>query len=57
MNWTLIVGPIVFVVIFAAAWGAFPRSTKAKPGATVPQRGEFDPGGVPEFRASWKDSR
>jgi hypothetical protein len=61
MNWTLIVGPIVFLVVFAAVWGAFPRASKTKPGepdfAALPHRGEFDHAHVPEFRSSWRDSR
>jgi hypothetical protein len=50
MNWTLIVGPIAFVVVFAAVWGAFPRASKTKPG-------ESDFAALAEFRSSWKDSR
>jgi hypothetical protein len=30
MNWSLVIGPIVFLVIFAAVRGAFPRA-KGKP--------------------------
>jgi hypothetical protein len=31
MNWSLLVGPIVFLVVFAAIWGAFPKAPKSKP--------------------------
>jgi hypothetical protein len=31
MNWSLLVGPIVFLVVFAAIWGAFPKAAKGKP--------------------------
>jgi hypothetical protein len=31
MNWSLLIGPIVFLVVFAAIWGAFPRAAKSKP--------------------------
>jgi hypothetical protein len=61
MNWTFIVGLIVFLVVFAAVWGAFPRASKTKPRESdfvaLPPRGEFDHAHVPEFRSSWRDSR
>jgi hypothetical protein len=31
MNWSLLIGPIVFLVVFAAVWGAFPKAAKSKP--------------------------
>jgi hypothetical protein len=31
MNWSYFIGPIVFLVVFAAVWGAFPRAAKSKP--------------------------
>jgi hypothetical protein len=30
MNWSLLIGPIVFLVVFAAIWGAWPRTAKSK---------------------------
>jgi hypothetical protein len=35
MNWSLLIGPIVFLVVFAAVWGAFPKAAKSKePGSS-----------------------
>jgi hypothetical protein len=62
MNWSLVIGPIVFLVVLAAILGAFPRA-KSKPGGSnfvaLPNRGSGDLGrsGVPEFKSTWKDAR
>jgi hypothetical protein len=63
MNWSLLIGPIVFLVVFAAIWGAWPRAAKTKPPESdfvaLPNRGSgaFDHSNVPEFKSTWKDAR
>ena len=62
MNWSLLIGLIVFLVVVAAARGAFPGA-KTKPPESdfvaLPDRGSsaFDPANVPEFKSTWKDAR
>lgn len=63
MNWSLLIGLIVFLVVVAAARGAFPLLAKRKPPESdfvaLPNRGSgaFDPANVPEFKSTWKDAR
>jgi hypothetical protein len=63
MNWSLVIGPLVFLVVFAAIWGAWPRAAKTKPPESdfvaLPSRGdgEFDQSNMPEFKSTWKDAR
>jgi hypothetical protein len=62
MNWSLLIGPIVFLVVFAAVWGAWPRVKNKPPGSdfvALPNRGsgEFDQANVPEFKSTWRDAR
>ena len=63
MNWSFLIGPIVFLVVFAAVWGAWPRASKNKPPGSnfvaLPNRGssEFDPSNLPEFKSTWKNTR
>jgi hypothetical protein len=62
MNWSFLIGPIVFLVVLAAVRGAFPRATTSKqPGSPSALRergsGDFDQASVPEFKSTWKDAR
>jgi hypothetical protein len=64
MNLTLLIGPIVFVVVFTAAWAACPWTPKSKrkdqgPAFLPPIRGQSDTdqSSVPEFKSTWKDFR
>jgi hypothetical protein len=62
MNWSLVIGPIVFLVVFAAVRGAFPRAKRKPPESNfvaLPNRGgsDIDHANVPEFEPSWKDAR
>jgi len=63
MNWSFLIGPIVFLVVFAAVWGAWPRAAKTKPSESnffaLPDRGsgDFEKANMPEFKSTWKDAR
>ena len=62
MNWSLVIGPIVFLVVLAAIRGAFPQRKSKPPESNfvaLPNRGS---GGLvhanmPEFKSTWKDAR
>jgi hypothetical protein len=50
VDWSYLIGPIVFLVVFAAIRGAFPEAPNGKQAAspsTLP----------PEFKSTWKDDR
>lgn len=61
MNWSFLIGPLVFLVVFAAVRGAFPGAKNKPESNTVasPNRGSgvFDPANIPEFKSSWKEAR